>query len=62
MDKKSYFSQRLRQSIHHYFDHPGSLWIAQAERLIDLREEELTLCEEEGPWELPEELQYESLC
>ncbi|WP_249960916.1 chromosome partition protein MukF [Histophilus somni] len=61
LDKNRVFSQRLRQSIHHYFDHPWFLWIAQAERLIDLREEELTLREEEALGELPEELQYESL-
>lgn len=61
MDKNRVFSQRLRQSIHHYFDAPWYLWTAQAERLIDLRDEELALREEDALGELPEELQYEQL-
>ncbi|MDY4279747.1 MAG: chromosome partition protein MukF [[Pasteurella] mairii] len=59
MDKNRVFSQRLRQSIHHYFDHPWYLWTAQAERLIDLRDEELMLREEDALGELPEALQFE---
>ncbi|MBN6060675.1 chromosome partition protein MukF [Aggregatibacter actinomycetemcomitans] len=61
MDKNRVFSQRLRNSIHNYFDHPWFLWAAQAERLVDLRDEELTLREEDALGELPKELQYESL-
>lgn len=61
MDKNRVFSQRLRNSIHNYFDHPWFLWMAQAERLVDLRDEELALREEDALGELPEELQYESL-
>ncbi len=61
MDKNRVFSQRLRQSIHHYFDAPWFLWTAQAERLVDLRDDEMTLHEGEALGELPEELQYESL-
>lgn len=61
MDKNRVFSQRLRNSIHNYFDHPWFLWAAQADRLVDLRDEELTLREEDALGELPEELQYESL-
>ncbi|MFZ7186531.1 chromosome partition protein MukF [Avibacterium avium] len=61
MDKNRVFSQRLRQSIQHYFDQPWYLWTAQAERLVDLRDEELVLREEDALGELPEELQYESL-
>ncbi|MDO4429861.1 MAG: chromosome partition protein MukF [Lonepinella koalarum] len=61
MDKNRVFSQRLRQSIHHYFDAPWYLWTAQAERLIDLRDEEMTLHGDEALGELPEELQYEQL-
>lgn len=61
MDKNRVFSQRLRQSIHSYFDHPWFLWTAQAERLVDLRDEALVLREEDAFGELPEELQYESL-
>ena len=33
MDKNRVFSQRLRNSIHSYFDHPWFLWTAQTERL-----------------------------
>ncbi|TYB08086.1 chromosome partition protein MukF [Aggregatibacter actinomycetemcomitans] len=61
MDKNRVFSQRLRNSIHNYFDHPWFLWTAQADRLVDLRDEELALREEDALGELPEELQYESL-
>ena len=61
MDKNRVFSQRLRNSIHNYFDQPWFLWTAQAERLVDLRDEELALREEDALGELPEELQYESL-
>lgn len=61
MDKNRVFSQRLRQSIQQYFDHPWYLWTAQSERLVDLRDEELVLREEDALGELPEELQYESL-
>ncbi|MCI7718676.1 MAG: chromosome partition protein MukF [[Pasteurella] aerogenes] len=59
MDKNRVFSQRLRQSIHHYFEHPWYLWTAQAERLVDLRDEELMLREEDALGELPEALQFE---
>ncbi|MBN6069581.1 chromosome partition protein MukF [Aggregatibacter actinomycetemcomitans] len=61
MDKNRVFSQRLRNSIHNYFEHPWFLWTAQAERLVDLRDEELALREEDALGELPEALQYESL-
>lgn len=61
MDKNRVFSQRLRNSIHNYFDHPWFLWTAQAERLVDLRDEEMVLREDDALGELPEELQYESL-
>src|SRR5699024_10467136 len=54
-------SQRLRRSIADYFDAPFYLWHVQAERLIDLRDEELALREEEALGELPTELEYESL-
>jgi len=37
MDKNRVFSQRLRNSIHSYFDHPWFLWTAQAERLVDMQ-------------------------
>lgn len=61
MDKNRVFSQRLRRSIADYWDNPWYLWVAQAERLVDLRDEELALRDEDALGELPEELQYESL-
>ncbi|MDG6896333.1 chromosome partition protein MukF [Volucribacter amazonae] len=61
MDKNRVFSQRLRRSIADYWDNPWYLWTAQAERLMDLRDEELVLRDEDALGELPEELQYESL-
>ena len=48
MDKNRVFSQRLRNSIHSYFDHPWFLWTAQAERLVDLRDEEMALREDDA--------------
>ncbi|AWX15402.1 condensin subunit MukF [Mergibacter septicus] len=61
LDKNRVFSQRLRRSIADYFDLPWYLWSAQAERLIDLREEEVILHEESAIGELPAALEYESL-
>ncbi|MDG2944034.1 chromosome partition protein MukF [Exercitatus varius] len=61
MDKNRVFSQRLRHSIRGYFDAPWFLWTAQAERLVDLRDEELALRDEDALGELPEELEYEQL-
>ncbi len=61
LDKNRVFSQRLRQSIANYFDAPWYLWTAQAERLVDMRDEELVLHNEEALGELPEDLQYESI-
>ncbi|KAA1193003.1 chromosome partition protein MukF [Photorhabdus heterorhabditis] len=59
MDKNRIFSQRLRQSVQHYFDNPWTLIVANAERLLDMRDEELTLSNEEVTGELPLELEYE---
>ncbi|MBE2894105.1 chromosome partition protein MukF [Spirabiliibacterium falconis] len=61
MDKNRVFSRRLRQSIHNYFDAPWYLWVTQAQRLIDLRDEEVALSEEDALGELPTELEFESL-
>lgn len=61
MDKNRVFSQRLRRSIADYWDNPWYLWTAQAERLMDLRDEDPVLRDEDALGELPEELQYESL-
>lgn len=61
MDKNRVFSQRLRRSIAEYWEMPWYLWTANAERLVDLRDEELVLNEGDALGELPEELQYERL-
>lgn len=59
MDKNRVFAQRLRQSVQRYFDHPWTLTHANADRLFDVRDEELTLRNEEVTGELPSELEYE---
>ncbi|WP_445494101.1 chromosome partition protein MukF [Photorhabdus sp. SF281] len=59
MDKNRIFSQRLRQSVQHYFDNPWTLTVANAERLLDMRDEELALRNEEVTGELPLALEYE---
>ncbi|NHB95215.1 chromosome partition protein MukF [Photorhabdus stackebrandtii] len=59
MDKNRIFSQRLRQSVQHYFANPWTLTVANAERLLDMRDEELALRNEEVTGELPLELEYE---
>ena len=61
MDKNRVFSRRLRQSIHHYFDAPWYLWTTQADRLADLRDEALSLNDEDALGQLPQALEYESL-
>lgn len=60
MDKNRVFSQRLRQSIQGYFDQPWMLSFANAQRLLDMRDEELTLHNDEVTGELPVELEYET--
>ncbi|MFK8256761.1 chromosome partition protein MukF [Erwinia sp. AnSW2-5] len=59
MDKNRVFAQRLRQSVQNYFDQPWALTYANADRLYDMRDEELTLRSEEVTGELPSELEYE---
>ncbi|CRL63188.1 chromosome partition protein MukF [Proteus mirabilis] len=59
MDKNRIFSRRLRQSVQNYFDSPWALTYANADRLYDMRDEELTLRDEEVTGELPEELEYQ---
>ncbi|MGL4958469.1 MAG: chromosome partition protein MukF, partial [Plesiomonas sp.] len=61
MDKNRIFGQRLRQSVRDYFDMPWVLLHANADRLLDMRDEELTLRDEEATGLLPPELEYESL-
>ena len=59
MDKNRVFAQRLRQSVQTYFDAPWALTYANADRLYDMRDEELTLRSDEVTGELPSELEYE---
>ena len=61
MDKNRVFGQRLRQSIQDYFEHPWQLYIAKADHLLDLRDDETELNSAEAVGELPTELEYESL-
>lgn len=61
MDKNRVFGQRLRQSIQSYFDNPWQLYIAKADNLLDLRDDETELNDAEAVGELPNELEYESL-
>lgn len=59
MDKNRVFAQRLRQSIQRYLDTPWALTYASADRLLDMRDEEMTLCDAEVTGELPAALEYE---
>ncbi|MBK4714745.1 MULTISPECIES: chromosome partition protein MukF [Tenebrionibacter/Tenebrionicola group] len=59
MDKNRVFAQRLRQSVQNYFDAPWALTYANADRLLDMRDEEMALRDEEVTGELPSELEFE---
>lgn len=59
MDKNRVFAQRLRQSVQQYFEQPWTLTFANAERLLDMRDEELMLRSEEVTGELPPDMEYE---
>ncbi len=59
MDKNRVFSQRLRQSVQHYLATPWALTFANSERLLDMRDEALMLCNKEVTGELPPLLEYE---
>ncbi|WP_373819885.1 chromosome partition protein MukF [Glaesserella sp.] len=61
MDKNRVFGQRLRQSIQSYFDTPWQLYIAKADPLVDLRDDETEFNEAEAVGELPNELEFESM-
>lgn len=61
LDKNRVFSQRLRRSIQGYFNQPWALLVANAERLLDMRDEELALKEAEVTGELPSELEFEQI-
>lgn len=60
LDKNRVFASRLRQSIQRYFDMPWALSTINAERLLDMRDEELSLREDEVTGELPDELEFEA--
>ncbi|MFD1803018.1 chromosome partition protein MukF [Mixta tenebrionis] len=59
MDKNRVFAQRLRQSVQNYFEQPWALTWANADRLFDMRDDEMALRDEEVTGELPSELEYE---
>ncbi len=59
MDQNRAFSQRLRQSVTDYFEQPWLLTFADAERLMDMRDEALVLRNEEVTGIVPEEVEYE---
>ncbi|ELR67566.1 Chromosome partition protein MukF [Photobacterium marinum] len=61
MDKNRAFSQRLRQSVADYFDDPWLLTYADAERLLDMRDEALVLRDDEVTGIVPEEMEFEEL-
>ena len=61
LDKNRVFSQRLRRSIQSYFNAPWTLTFANAERLLDMRDEELALQDADVTGELPPELEFESI-
>ncbi|HIF9276906.1 TPA: chromosome partition protein MukF [Photobacterium damselae] len=61
MDKNRAFSQRLRQSVTDYFDNPWLLTYADADRLVDMRDEALILRDDEVTGIVPGELEFEEL-
>ncbi|PSW07275.1 chromosome partition protein MukF [Photobacterium lipolyticum] len=61
MDKNRAFSQRLRQSVTDYFDDPWLLTYADADRLLDMRDEALILRDDEVMGIVPEEMEFEEL-
>lgn len=61
LDKNRVFSQRLRRSIQMYFELPWALTFANADRLLDMRDEELALQDTDVTGELPDELEFEDI-
>lgn len=59
MDKNRVFAQRLRQSVQGYLEAPWALTYANADRLLDMRDEELMLLNAEVTGELPPDLEFE---
>ena len=49
----------MRQSVQTYFDAPWALTYASADRLLDMRDEEMALRDEEVTGELPADLEFE---
>ena len=56
---KRAFSTRLRQSVKDYDESPWFLTYADAERLVDLRDEALVLRDDEVTGQVPLEVEYE---
>ncbi|WP_116472965.1 chromosome partition protein MukF [Zobellella maritima] len=61
MDKNRAFSQRLRESIRQFEQHNWRLCIAQAQPLLELRDETMAAYAEEVTGELPVELEYQDM-
>lgn len=59
MDQNRAFSQRLRESLQSYLDAPWFLTYADAQRLIDLRDEALMLREAEVTGLVPLDVEFE---
>lgn len=59
MDKNRAFSNRLRESIKHYFDEPWSLYVCEGERLDELRNESLVLRDDEVTGTIPADVEFE---
>lgn len=61
LDKNRVFSQRLRRSIQSYFSAPWGLIFANADRLLDMRDDDLLLSHTDVLGELPPELEFETM-
>ena len=61
MDKNRAFSQRLRDSIRDFQKHNWLMVVAQEHRLLELRDETLSLHGDEVTGELPTELEYHEM-
>lgn len=59
LDKNRVFAQRLRLSVQNFFDNPWGLTYASAERLFDMRDDVMTLRNDDVTGQLPAELEYE---
>jgi chromosome partition protein MukF len=59
MDKNRAFSQRLRESIQNFESLPWQLVVADAEKLLDLRDESMVLRDQEVTGIVPLEVEYQ---